>query len=77
MLCILQLGLARAAIEGNDSMVSLLLNHEAKVNERDANACTPLHNVALKGYEAIVRALLGHGGDVRAKNADGHTVLLS
>mmetsp|Transcript_17138 Transcript_17138/g.31018 ORF Transcript_17138/g.31018 Transcript_17138/m.31018 type:complete len:159 (-) Transcript_17138:923-1399(-) len=48
-----------------------LLGNGAKVNVRDEDVSTPLHEASKKGYRAIVSSLLEKGADVNAKDYYG------
>lgn len=66
--------LAAAATEEDDPAgVQLLLKHRAKVDTRDAQRRSALHEAALAGNTDIVSTLLAAGADVHAQDADGRT----
>ncbi|AIN95310.1 6-phosphofructo-2-kinase/fructose-2,6-biphosphatase, putative [Leishmania panamensis] len=60
----------------NASQLQYLLQEGlCNVNDRDYNACTPLHVAAGEGNQAIVRLLLSFGADVVAVDHNGRTPL--
>jgi ankyrin repeat protein len=67
--------LRRAANEGDEAAVRLLLEQGAAVNAADEHGATPLHEAASSGQEAVVRLLLEHGADVNAADKYGETPL--
>lgn len=66
--------LAAAATEEDDPAgVQLLLKHRAKVDTRDGQRRSALHEAALAGHIDIVNTLLAAGADVHAHDAQGRT----
>ncbi|KAF1718871.1 ankyrin repeat domain-containing protein [Pseudoxanthomonas wuyuanensis] len=66
--------LAAAATEEDDPAgVQLLLKHKAKVDSRDAQQRSALHEAALAGHPDIVAALIAAGADVQAQDHAGRT----
>jgi len=66
--------LAAAATEEDDPAgVQLLLKHLAKVDTRDGQRRSALHEAALAGHIDIVNTLLAAGADVHAHDALGRT----
>ena len=66
--------LAAAATEEDDPAgVQLLLKHRAKVDTRDPQRRTALHEAAFAGHAEIVSTLLGAGADVNARDTHGRT----
>lgn len=59
----------------NTALVRLLLQHHARLNQRDEDGNTPLHNAVDMGFVEGVRLLLSHGANYRLKNNYGSTVL--
>jgi ankyrin repeat protein len=53
--------LLRAALEGEEAMVELLLESGANIEATNITGCTALYKSAVKGHEAIVKLLLGKG----------------
>jgi ankyrin repeat protein len=69
--------LAAAGSEEDDAAgVQLLLKHKAKVDARDAQGRSGLHEAALAGNVEVLTALLAAGADVQARDDDGRTPLL-
>lgn len=69
--------LAAAATEEDDPVgVQLLLKHKAKIDSRDSQARSALHEAALAGHAEIIAALLAAGADVHARDDLGRTPLL-
>lgn len=64
-----------AARNGNCSMLQTLLEHQAGVNECDAQGRTALHFAAEQGHEAAVWLLLDNGADNEICDADGKSPL--
>lgn len=58
------------------SILKLLLNAGAKVNDTNSFGETPLMLAASFGYKDAVEILLLHGAEVNAKGKDGSTALL-
>ncbi|HEU4813672.1 MAG TPA: ankyrin repeat domain-containing protein [Xanthomonadaceae bacterium] len=62
--------LAAAGTEEDDAAgVQLLLKHKARVDARDAEGRSALHEAALAGHAEIAAALLAAGADVHARDA--------
>ena len=69
--------LAAAGSEEDDAAgVQLLLKHKAKVDARDAQGRSALHEAALAGNVEALAALLAAGADVQARDDEGRTPLL-
>lgn len=62
--------------EDDSAGVQLLLKHKARIDARDPQGRTALHEAAFAGHAGIVTALLGAGADVRARDAQERTPLL-
>ena len=60
--------LHKAAYEGRDNAVRVLLNARANIEEEDANGATPLFTAVKKGHPAIVRRLLDAGARIDKTN---------
>jgi ankyrin repeat protein len=69
--------LINAALEGDETLVSSLLDKGADPCATDSQGTTCLHAAAQQGHEAIVRRLLEHGADLSSKTPRGWTVLHS
>jgi ankyrin repeat protein len=69
--------LAAAGGEEDDPAgVLLLLKHKARVDGRDAQGRSALHEAALAGHVEILAALLAAGADIQARDAHARTPLL-
>ena len=55
-----------AAVNGDETVVRLLLDHNADANVKDSDGHTALYQASKNGQEAIVRLLLDHTVDVDA-----------
>ena len=64
-----------AARAGHVSILALLLEHGANVDDRDLTY-TPLHQASFYGALESGRCLLDHGADINARDYDGWTPLL-
>lgn len=63
-----------AAMNGDEAVARLLLQHGADANKGDCDGTKlPLLEASLGGHEAVVRLLLAHGADIAAH---GHAALL-
>jgi hypothetical protein len=60
---------------GLQTVVQLLLDHNAEVDAKEKDGGTALHWAARYGHEAVVRLLLDHNAEVDAKEKDGETAL--
>jgi Ankyrin repeats (3 copies) len=69
------LALHRAALNGREAAVRLLLEKEADVDARDEHGWTVLYWSAWDGHEATVRLLLEKGADIDARDEHGRTAL--
>lgn len=70
--------LAAAATEEDDPAgVQLLLKHKAKLDARDAEGRSALHEAAFAGHADIVSALLAAGADVQARDQRERTPWLA
>ncbi|HVR82052.1 MAG TPA: ankyrin repeat domain-containing protein, partial [Luteimonas sp.] len=69
--------LAAAGGEDDDTAgMQLLLKHKAKVDARDAQGRSALHEAAYAGHQGILSALLAAGADVQARDTHSRTPLL-
>ena len=57
-----------ASITGNDAVISVLIRHGAKVNERGEFGRTALHYACCVGHVACIHELVRHGADVEARD---------
>lgn len=64
-----------AADEGQDRMVSLLLDKGADKDALDCDGGTPLCFAVENGHLAVVETLVAAGADVKLRSTDGHTPL--
>ena len=60
--------LHRAALNGNDKVISVLIQHGAEVNERGEFGRTALHDACDKGHVACIHELMRFGSDVEARD---------
>ena len=64
------------AVRGNHPEIArLLIEQGARVDIRDVNDLTPLHNAAWSGDMEMVKLLIESGADIRATSNDGRTPL--
>ena len=66
-----------AAINGNVSMIELLMSKGARHDVRSKFECTPLHAAAYHGRKDAVASLLDHGADVNVQDNTGETPLMT
>ncbi len=70
--------LAAAGAEDDDAAgVQLLLKHKARVDARDLQGRSALHEAAFHGHVEIIAALLAAHADVEARDGAGRTPLLA
>ena len=68
---------AAAGVDEDDAAgVQLLLKHKAKVDARDAQGRSALHEASLAGHVEIIAALLAAHADLQGRDAQGRTPLL-
>ena len=67
--------LHRAVFTGNDTLISVLIQRGAKVNEQGQYGRSALHYACSKGHVACVHELMRHGADVDARDKDEATPL--
>jgi ankyrin repeat protein len=67
--------LHKAASQGHDDILQLLLNHGASVDTVNYLGFTPLHRAAIHGHDGILQLLLNHGASVDDVNNVGDTPL--
>ena len=67
----LDTALHKAAIEGHQQIVQLLVSQKATVNAKDSIGFTPLHLACQEGHLACVVTLLQAGADAFQPNRDG------
>jgi ankyrin repeat protein len=68
--------LSKAAREGHEAVVRLLLDRGADANAGMDRESTPLCGAARAGHEAVVRLLLDRGADVNAKTGWRHEAVV-
>ena len=68
--------LHRAALRGNDTVISVLIQHGAEVNKRGPGGRTALHHACQNGHVACIHELIKHGADVEAKDSDNEATPL-
>ena len=56
-----------AAVNGNDTVISVLIQHGAEVNERGCDGRTALHYACCEGHVFCIHELMRHGADVEAR----------
>ncbi|KAH6681655.1 putative ankyrin repeat-containing protein [Halenospora varia] len=71
-----QSSLPRAAANGHEAVVKLLLEKGAGLEAKGGNGQTPLLWAAENGHEAVVKLLLEKGAKLEAKDRSGQTPLL-
>ena len=62
--------LHRAALHGNDTAISVLIQHGAEVNERGDVGRTALHLACSEGKVACIHELMRLGADVEARDSE-------
>src|SRR5688572_2709454 len=67
--------LMRAASDGCEEIVSMLLLEGAMVNAQDPDGMTALMRAAKWGHQSTVRRLIAHGARVDARDKRGYTAL--
>ncbi|KAK4448990.1 ankyrin repeat-containing domain protein [Podospora aff. communis PSN243] len=67
--------LALAALDGDESVVRLLLNAGADIETQDNAGRTPLMHAAMQGHTTVVGQLLDHGARIDAKTTEGWVAL--
>ena len=64
-----------AVNRGNDSIVSILIQHGANPNIQNKYENTALHNAALNGNNEVITTLIKAGADLNIQNDEGKTAL--
>ena len=64
-----------ACLNGNTSLVYLLISKEANIDGETSLKFTPLHITAQKGFEEIAQLLINAGADVNCKDIFNNTPL--
>jgi len=67
--------LMHAARLGDADIVSLLLEHGAKIDVQDKDGWTALMRAAAKGHDSVVKILLNHHAAMNLQDKDGYTAL--
>ena len=65
----------KAAIEGHDTVIPLLLEADAQIDAQNDNGTTPLILASVNGKEAAVRELLKGNPNLDLKSNNGKTAL--
>ena len=65
-----------AALSGIHAVISVLIQHGAKVNERGRFGRTALHSACNNGYVDCVHELMRHGANVEARDGDSEATPL-
>jgi ankyrin repeat protein/Cdc6-like AAA superfamily ATPase len=68
--------LLKAAVEGNTTTVTYLLDRGANLDVRDSHNTSLLHFGAIAGNATLVLTLLDAGADIDARDDNGHTSLM-
>ncbi len=66
---------ARYARHGQYETIKTLLEHGAKVNHKDENGRTALHDAAMYSGKEVINLLISYGADVNARNKHQSTPL--
>lgn len=61
----------RAACGGYIKIIQLLLDAKSRVNPKDSQGDTPLHNACEEGHGDCALLLIEHNGNLDALNSDG------
>ena len=69
--------LMRAAQEGHERVVELLLQHGAEINLHSSNGLTALMTAANQGDERLVELLIRRGAEINPQNNKGGTALMA
>lgn len=64
-----------AAHCGNEEVVDLLIQNNARLEVTDGSGCTALHLAAARGHVEVLELLLYEGVDVEARNTHGRTAI--
>ncbi|KAI0902853.1 ankyrin [Ustulina deusta] len=67
--------LNRAAEQGHDDLVLLLLNNGADISATNQYGCTALHAAARDGYIKLVKLLIARGINISTMDENGRTAL--
>jgi ankyrin repeat protein len=65
--------LRRAAGNGHEAVVKLLVEKCAELESKDNSGGTPLLRAAGNGHEAVVRLLVEKGAELESKENEGRT----
>ncbi|XP_065819819.1 ankyrin repeat domain-containing protein 6b isoform X2 [Labrus bergylta] len=70
-----QTALHRAAVVGNNDIISALIQEGCALDRQDKDGNTALHEVSWHGFSQSVKLLVKAGANVHAKNKAGNTAL--
>ncbi|XP_068198822.1 ankyrin repeat domain-containing protein 6b isoform X2 [Antennarius striatus] len=70
-----QAALHRAAVAGNNDVISALIQEGCALDRQDKDGNTALHEVSWHGFSQSVKLLVKAGANVHAKNKAGNTAL--
>jgi ankyrin repeat protein len=69
--------LIKAAHDGDESTISLLLSEGSDINIQDRDGWTSLMYASVRGHERVVSLLIERGVDISQKNKVNITISLS
>lgn len=63
----------RAASLGYSKIMELLIEYQCRINPKDSEGNTPLHNACEEGHGDCAILLIQHGADIDRLNTEGKT----